>query len=245
MKKIIAILLLVAISVCAFAGCAKKDDDSPVKVMISVEQFGDITLELYPDIAPITVANFVKLANEGFYDGIIFHRIIPGFMIQGGDPEGTGMGGSSETIKGEFSANGVKNTLSHTRGVISMARNSISMDSASSQFFICHKDSLHLDGQYAAFGKVISGMEVVDALAGVEITPGTDRPANPPVIKTIKVLDGTEGTGVATKAPVNTTASATEQVTENVTEKATEAIGTTAEAITSADAAETAETSGN
>ncbi|MBQ2278819.1 MAG: peptidylprolyl isomerase, partial [Clostridia bacterium] len=135
-------------------------------VQIEMDNGGIIKLELYPDIAPITVANFEKLVKEGFYDGLIFHRVIKNFMIQGGDPTGTGMGGAKETIKGEFASNGVTNTLSHTRGVISMAR-SQKKDSASSQFFICHADAKYLDGDYAAFGKVIEGMDVVDEIANV------------------------------------------------------------------------------
>ena len=133
-------------------------------VKIEMENGGVITLELYPETAPITVANFEKLVKEGFYDGLIFHRVIPGFMIQGGDPLGEGYGGSDEKIKGEFASNGVKNDLHHTRGVISMAR-SMDKNSASSQFFIMHADAPHLDGDYAAFGKVIDGMDEVDRIA--------------------------------------------------------------------------------
>ncbi len=157
-----------------------------VKVIMETEH-GTMKLELYPDVAPITVANFEKLVGEGFYDGLTFHRIIRGFMIQGGDPEGTGMGGSKDKIKGEFASNGVKNDLRHTRGVISMAR-SMMRDSASSQFFIMHEDAPHLDGEYAAFGKVIEGIEVVDAIvqnAQVVDRNGTVLPQNQP--KIIKV----------------------------------------------------------
>ena len=143
-------------------------------ITIEMENGKKIKLELYPDVAPITAANFEKLVKEGFYDGLIFHRVIEGFMIQGGDPEGTGMGGAKERIKGEFAANGVKNDLKHTRGVISMAR-SQNPDSASSQFFIMHTDAPHLDGQYAAFGRVVEGMEVVDEIACCE-TDFRDRP---------------------------------------------------------------------
>ena len=143
-------------------------------VQIEMENGGIIKLELYPDKAPITCANFVKLAGEGFYDGLIFHRVIKDFMIQGGDPTGTGMGGSDENIKGEFKVNGIHNPLSHKRGVISMAR-SQRYNSASSQFFICHADATFLDGQYAAFGHVVEGMEVVDRIATVA-TDGQDRP---------------------------------------------------------------------
>ena len=136
-------------------------------VTIEMENGGAIKAELYPDVAPITVKNFVDLAKKGFYDGLIFHRVIPGFMIQGGDPTGTGMGGPGHTIKGEFSANGVKNDLKHTRGVLSMAR-SMMPNSAGSQFFIMHQNAPHLDGQYAAFGKVIEGMEVADAIVSAK-----------------------------------------------------------------------------
>ena len=143
-------------------------------ITIEMENGGVIKAELYPDVAPITVKNFVDLAKQGFYDGLIFHRVIPGFMIQGGDPTGTGMGGPGHTIKGEFSANGVKNDLRHTRGVLSMAR-SMMPNSAGSQFFIMHQNAPHLDGQYAAFGKVIEGIEVVDQIASTP-TDRSDRP---------------------------------------------------------------------
>lgn len=141
--------------------------------------------ELDPENAPITCANMEKLANEGFYDGLIFHRIIKDFMIQGGDPEGTGIGGSDEEIKGEFIGNGVVNKHKHKRGTISMAR-AQDPNSASSQFFICHVDTPFLDGQYAAFGDMVEGFEVLDELASVK-TSFNDRPVNPPVIKTISV----------------------------------------------------------
>ena len=160
-------------------------------VAITVRDYGTITVELDADAAPITVQNFLDLADSGFYDGLTFHRIIEGFMIQGGDPEGTGMGGSDKTIKGEFSANGVENPLSHTRGAISMARSS-AMDSASSQFFIVQKDSTFLDGQYACFGYVTDGMDVVDAIAAdAQPTDGNGTiPADQqPVIESVKVLD--------------------------------------------------------
>lgn len=158
---------------------------------IDIKDYGVIKLELDGDSAPITVANFVKLAESGFYDGLTFHRIISGFMIQGGDPEGTGMGGSDENIKGEFEANGVKNDISHKRGVISMAR-SQAMDSASSQFFIVHEDSTFLDGQYAAFGQVTEGIEIVDQICAdtkVEDGNGTVLPENQPTINSIKITD--------------------------------------------------------
>ncbi len=155
------------------------------KVIIEMENGKKMTVELYPKEAPITVENFLNLVKEHFYDGLIFHRVISGFMIQGGDPLGTGYGGSKNSIKGEFRANGVNNTLRHTRGVISMAR-SQSPNSASSQFFIMHKDAPYLDGQYAAFGKVVEGIEVVDEIASVE-TDYNDMPLQPQRIKTITI----------------------------------------------------------
>lgn len=157
-------------------------------VRIEMEGGGVIELELYADKAPITVENFENLVKEGFYDGLIFHRVIAGFMIQGGDPMGTGMGGSKKKIKGEFRINGVANDISHKRGVISMAR-AQDPNSASSQFFICHADSTFLDGQYAAFGKVVSGMEVVDEIAAVP-TDMFDRPRFTQRIKTITLVEG-------------------------------------------------------
>ena len=143
-------------------------------ITIEMENGGVIKAELYPEIAPITVENFVKLTKQGFYDGLIFHRVIAGFMIQGGDPTGTGMGGPGHTIKGEFRMNGVVNNIKHERGVLSMAR-SMMPNSAGSQFFIMHKTSPHLDGQYAAFGRVIEGIEVVDEIASTP-TDRNDRP---------------------------------------------------------------------
>ena len=143
-------------------------------VIIEMDNGGMIEIELYPEAAPKTVANFLKLVKEGFYDGLIFHRVIRGFMIQGGDPQGNGMGGAKENIVGEFRANGFDNPIKHTRGVISMAR-AYNPNSASSQFFIMHADAPHLDGQYAAFGKVVSGMEVVDEIASIP-TDYSDRP---------------------------------------------------------------------
>lgn len=162
-----------------------------VNVQIDVQDYGTIKVELDADVAPITVNNFVKLVNEGFYDGLTFHRIISGFMIQGGDPLGNGTGGSDETIKGEFSNNGVENNISHVRGTISMARSSEN-DSASSQFFIVHEDSDFLDGDYAAFGTVTEGMEVVDAICEavqVEDSNGTVAAENQPIITSIKVIE--------------------------------------------------------
>ena len=151
------------------------------KAVIELEDGGKIELELYPDIAPISTENFIKLASSGFYDGVTFHRVVPGFVIQGGDPTGTGAGGPGYHIKGEFLANGVKNDLKHTRGVLSMAR-AMAYDSAGSQFFIMVEDAPHLDGQYAAFGKVTSGMEVVDKVVS------DSQNGKTAVMKTVRVL---------------------------------------------------------
>jgi len=159
-------------------------ENDPI-VTITMENGGQIVLQLYPAAAPNTVANFVELAQSGYYDGLIFHRVIPGFMVQGGDPEGTGMGGPGYSIKGEFSGNGHENNITHTRGVISMARAN-DPDSAGSQFFIMHADANYLDGQYAAFGEVISGIEVVDEIAAVT-TGVNDKPLTDVVIKSIAV----------------------------------------------------------
>lgn len=159
------------------------NDENPV-VEIDVTGFGKIEVQLFPSVAPITVENFLNLVDEKFYDGIIFHRIIKGFMIQGGDPKGLGIGGSSKKIKGEFRANGVKNDLLHTKGVISMAR-AMDPNSASSQFFIMHKDAPHLDGSYAAFGVVTSGIDVVDKIANTK-TDYNDRPLNKVVMESIR-----------------------------------------------------------
>lgn len=155
-------------------------------IKITMQNDKEIKIELYRDIAPITVDNFEKLVNDGFYDGLIFHRVINGFMIQGGCPDGTGMGGPGYTIKGEFSSNGVKNDLKHTRGVISMAR-AMDPNSAGSQFFIMHQDAPHLDGQYAAFGKVVDGMDVVDEIAECECDY-SDRPIKEQKIKKIEII---------------------------------------------------------
>ena len=154
-------------------------------VTITMDNGEKIKIELYPDIAPITCANFEKLVKEGFYNGLGFHRIIPGFMIQGGCPKGNGTGGPGWTIKGEFAANGVKNDLRHTRGVISMARTAVP-DSAGSQFFIMHADAPHLDGQYAAFGKVVEGMDVVDRIAATP-TGWADKPVTPVIMESVVI----------------------------------------------------------
>jgi len=188
LKKLIAIFLVLVCALSLCVGCGK--DDGLYQVEIVVEDYGTIYLELDAQTAPRTVENFVSLVESGFYDGLTFHRIISGFMIQGGDPTGTGMGGSDETIKGEFSANGVTNNLSHTRGTISMARSN-HPDSASSQFFIVHEDSTFLDGQYAAFGYVTEGMEVVDAICAntpVQDNNGKVAASDQPTITSISLV---------------------------------------------------------
>lgn len=201
MKKIIAFLLCAVLAGAAL-GCGSKDKSEASAgdadllsglhyAEIEVEDYGTISLELDADTAPITVTNFVNLAKDGFYDGLTFHRIIDGFMIQGGDPLGNGTGGSDETIKGEFSDNGVENDISHVRGTISMARSS-DPDSASSQFFIVHQDSAYLDGQYAAFGHVTDGMDVVDAICAdtpVQDGNGTVAADDQPVIASVTISE--------------------------------------------------------
>ncbi|MFQ9581944.1 MAG: peptidylprolyl isomerase [Blautia hansenii] len=201
MKKTAALLLAGIFTAALLAGCGTKgesknenssqtDNSDDTKVQITVKEYATIEVALDEEAAPLTVENFLKLTEEGFYDGLTFHRIIDGFMIQGGDPKGNGTGGSDETIKGEFSENGVENPLSHTRGAISMAR-SQDYDSASSQFFIVQEDSTYLDGQYAAFGYVTEGMDVVDKICedvSVEDQNGTVLPENQPVIESIKVV---------------------------------------------------------
>ena len=222
MKKITVWLLTLAFAATMLAGCGSKTDTTETTeatsaadetsdgaadtadtseneelltglhhVTIDVQDYGTISLELDADTAPISVTNFINLANEGFYDGLTFHRIISGFMIQGGDPNGNGTGGSEKTIKGEFSANGVENDISHVRGVISMARAN-DPDSGSSQFFIVHEDSTFLDGQYAAFGHVTEGMDVVDAICEavpVQDNNGTVAAADQPVITAVTVVE--------------------------------------------------------
>ena len=200
MKKVIAgvvLIALVAVGVVVYDRLSRPDYSKVPypNVTITMENGEEIHLELYPDIAPNTVANFIDLAQSGFYDGVIFHRVIPGFMIQGGDPQGTGQGGPGFTIKGEFTANGFKNALSHTRGVISMARrgsgaggNNQGFNTAGSQFFIMHADYPSLDGQYAAFGRVTDeeSMAVVNEIA-TTVTDSSDKPLNEWRIKTITV----------------------------------------------------------
>ncbi len=210
MKKLAEFILAMVVAV-ALAGCGDRseaDDESQVEsqtgegfqaesisgkhhVEITIADYGTVSVELDADVAPVSVANFLNLASDGFYDGLTFHRIMTGFMIQGGDPKGNGRGGSDTNIKGEFALNGVENNLSHTRGAISMARTS-EYDSASSQFFIVHEDSTFLDGQYACFGYVTEGIEVVDAIC--EAVPavddnGTVEKENQPVIESVKVID--------------------------------------------------------
>lgn len=203
MKKSTFLISILFLSAMLLTACQKKKEEETTAasqgdllkgthhVEITVKDYGTIKVELDADTAPVTVTNFISLAKEGFYDGLTFHRIISGFMIQGGDPQGNGTGGSDHTIRGEFSANGVKNSISHKRGVISMAR-AQDYDSASSQFFIMHKDSDSLDGDYAAFGHVTEGMEVVDKICEdteVEDRNGTVTPENQPVIESVKVID--------------------------------------------------------
>lgn len=187
MKKIIALIISVLLICVSLAGCGNSKTTEG-----DGEYIGTVTLALDREAAPITVENFVKLSKEGFYDGLTFHRIMDGFMMQGGDPKGDGTGGSDKEIKGEFSANGVKNELSHVRGVVSMARNSVSMDSASSQFFIVHKDSTFLDGQYAAFGYVSEGMSIVDKICKNAVTTdsnGSVPKDKRPTIKSVTIRE--------------------------------------------------------
>lgn len=192
MKKIGLMFVIALVGVFMVTGCGKTEYlTGKINVEIEVKDYGTIAVELDADEAPITVTNFVNLVEDGFYDGLTFHRIIDGFMIQGGDPNGDGSGGSGRTIKGEFSSNGVDNSIDHVRGVISMARSTMP-NSASSQFFIVQEDSPHLNGEYAAFGHVTSGMEIVDAICEdvqVEDTNGTVLPENQPVITSIKVVE--------------------------------------------------------
>ena len=197
MKKIIALILatLCALSlVSCYQGYyqikPEKVEGATNYVQIEMESGEIIKIELYPDVAPITVGNFKKLVKEGFYDGLTFHRVINGFMIQCGDPTGTGLGGSDETIRGEFAANGFKNDLAHERGVISMGRKSTGYDTASSHFFICHETNSKvssLDGQYATFGRVYEGMDVVDRITSCR-TDANDKPVNDQVIKSVTFL---------------------------------------------------------
>lgn len=202
MKKLTTLFLALTLSATLMTGCGSKESEEDNglaadllsglhHVEIEIENYGTISLELDADTAPISVTNFVNLAEEGFYDGLTFHRIIDGFMIQGGDPQGNGTGGSESTIKGEFADNGVENDISHVRGVISMARSN-NPNSASSQFFIVHEDSTFLDGQYAAFGQVTEGIEIVDQICAdtpVQDNNGTVASEDQPTITSIKVID--------------------------------------------------------
>lgn len=206
MKKFISIFLVSVLILFCFSGCKKssgnavdaesiiaakteeyKNNENPVAIIV-MDDGSTIVFEMYKDIAPNTVSNFVSLANKGFYDGLIFHRVIPDFMIQGGDPLGTGFGDPGYSIKGEFTSNGFENNLSHKRGVVSMARGSYSMDSAGSQFFICVADSLFLDGDYAAFGMVIEGMEKADAIVSVK-RDSNDKPLTIQSMKMVRVIN--------------------------------------------------------
>lgn len=207
-KKMISVMCVMMLACVMLAGCGEKQktsdnnqDRSEKKedtnlsgkhhVEIRIKDYGTVKVELDADTAPITVENFLRLAEDGFYDGLTFHRIIDGFMIQGGDPEGNGTGGSGQTIKGEFASNGVENSISHVRGTISMAR-SRDADSASSQFFIVQSDSTYLDGDYAGFGTVTEGMEIVDQICKdtpVEDSNGTVLAENQPVIEKVTVVD--------------------------------------------------------
>ncbi len=210
MKKFLALALALMMLALPLVSCDDKEDipEGPytlseaetdyVRLKVvqqtkgdKTEYVGEIVVKLEPDVAPITVANFKKLVGQNFYDGLIFHRVINNFMIQGGDPKGTGIGGSDENIKGEFASNGVENNISHKRGVISMARNGYDMDSASSQFFIVHKDSTYLDGDYAAFGAVVYGIETVDKVAKVS-TNANDKPYKNVIIESAKFVTPNE-----------------------------------------------------
>ena len=194
-RKGLILLGIILVFMAVLVGCKRNKGDEPLTgkhhVTIEVADYGTIKVELDADAAPLTVTNFIKLAKDKFYDGLTFHRIMDGFVIQGGDPLGDGRGSSKETIKGEFSANGVDNPISHVRGTISMAR-SMNYDSASCQFFIVQTDALFLDGEYAAFGHVTEGMEIVDQICADAVTiddNGTVPPENQPVIKKIEVKD--------------------------------------------------------
>ena len=200
-SKILALVLAMVLTVVCLAGCgAKSDTDTDTtnltgthKAVMTIKDYGEVHITLDADTAPITVANFIKLAKDGFYDGLTFHRVVPGFVIQGGDPDGNGTGGSDENIKGEFALNGVENNLSHKRGVLSMARAN-DPDTASSQFFIVLDDAAipSLDGRYAAFGWVTEGMEVVDKIAELPVVDsysGLVDSSKQPVIESVKIIE--------------------------------------------------------
>mgnify|MGYP004592217443 FL=1 len=191
MKKAVSIVMSAVLILLCFASCGSKGMKGTHHAEMVIKNYGTVKIELYGDQAPLTVENFVNLCNKGFYDGLTFHRYVKDFVLQGGDPEGTGLGGCESSVKGEFSANGVKNTIKHKKGVISMARNQFDFNSASSQFFICLKNSCSddLDGQYAAFGKITEGMDIIDKLCA-DLTESDCLPKEQqPVIETIKVID--------------------------------------------------------
>lgn len=187
-KKALKLSALMMCMVLGMGGCGGNGGSVHSKVKFEMEDGTTFVVELYPEYAPKTVANFLELVNSGFYNGLTFHRVIPGFVVQGGCPEGTGMGGSGKNIEGEFASNGYeKNTLSHTKGVLSMAR-AQNYNSASSQFFVCVGEPTYLDGDYAAFGKVVEGMEAVEAISSVATDP-SDKPMTPVVMKNVTVIE--------------------------------------------------------
>ncbi len=191
MKKAVSIVMSAVLILLCFASCGSKGMKGTHHAEMVIKNYGTVKIELYGDQAPLTVENFVNLCNKGFYNGLTFHRYVKDFVLQGGDPEGTGLRGCESSVKGEFSANGVKNTIKHKKGVISMARNQFDFNSASSQFFICLKNSCSddLDGQYAAFGKITEGMDIIDKLCA-DLTESDCLPKDQqPVIETIKVID--------------------------------------------------------
>lgn len=191
MKKAVSIVMSAVLILLCFASCGSKGMKGTHHAEMVIKNYGTVKIELYGDQAPLTVENFVNLCNKGFYNGLTFHRYVKDFVLQGGDPERTGLGGCESSVKGEFSANGVKNTIKHKKGVISMARNQFDFNSASSQFFICLKNSCSddLDGQYAAFGKITEGMDIIDKLCA-DLTESDCLPKDQqPVIETIKVID--------------------------------------------------------
>lgn len=191
MKKFISLFMSAVMILFCFSACSTEGLTGKHHVEMVIKDYGTIKIELDGDQAPLTVENFVNLAKSGFYNGLTFHRFVDGFVLQGGDPDGNGTGGSENTIKGEFTANGVKNTIKHKRGVISMARNQYDYDSASSQFFICLDDSCQqsLDGEYAAFGKVTEGMDVIDSICSSVEESNCLPQEQQPVIKAINVID--------------------------------------------------------
>lgn len=187
LKKYLCLSLVIVCSLIFMIGCSKGTEKYPI-ARINVEDYGEIVVELYPEYAPNTVNNFIELSKKGFYNNLIFHRVVKDFVIQGGDPEGIGTGGPGYSIKGEFASNGyTENTLSHTKGIVSMAR-SLDSDSAGSQFFIVTEDAVYLDGEYAGFGKVIEGMDIVEKIENVSVDEN-DKPNKDIIIKSIKIKD--------------------------------------------------------